>query len=217
VSLAVLSLIFALVVGLPVGYLAAARSGGPVDRAVALLSSVMIAIPQFVKGVILVAIFAVSFRWLPSGGYTELTEDPLRWLMRLILPAVTLGLASAAEIARQVRGSFVDTLEQDFIRTAVAKGMPSSTILAKHALKAAATPIVIVTGLQLARILGGVVVVERIFALDGIGSLAISAVSHRDIAVIQGVVVVAAIAVVLVNVLTDVFIAYLNPRSRARG
>jgi peptide/nickel transport system permease protein len=213
-SLALVALIFAVIVGVAAGTVAARRKDKFADRAVTTVASVMLAAPPFCVGLAFVVVFAVQHTWLPAGGYVALTDSPWEWLRHLILPGVTLGLFAAAELARQTRGSLVDTFEHDFVRALRAKGLPERSVVAKHAAKNAATPVVTVLGLQVGRIIGGAIVVELIFALPGFGTLALNAVLGRDLVLIQGVVLISAIAVLLSNLLVDVAYAYLNPRTR---
>lgn len=214
-SLAIVAIVFAVVVGVAAGTVAALRRGKFVDRSVTAISSVMLAIPPFCIGLALVVFLAVNRTWFPTGGYVPLRENPWEWLHHLILPGITLGLFAAAELARQTRSALLDTLEQDYIRALRAKGLPERKIIAKHAAKNSATPVITVLGLQVGRILGGAVVVELIFALPGFGALALGAVLSRDVLLIQGVVLVSAIAVLLSNLVVDVAYGYLNPRTRS--
>jgi peptide/nickel transport system permease protein len=214
-SLAVVTLVIAVVVGLPVGVAAALRPNRLLDRVVTALASVLMAIPPFVIGLVLVLIFAISASVLPATGYSDLGEDGFgEWLSHLLLPAISLAAISGAELARQTRAAMVDTLGADFVRTVRAKGLRTPAIVGKHALKNAGVPIVTILGLQASRVLAGAVTVEFVFALPGFGSLAVTAVNQRDIPVILGVVMVSAIAVLIVNLLVDVSYGYFNPRLR---
>jgi peptide/nickel transport system permease protein len=213
-SLAGVAMVFAVVLGLGGGALAALRSGRFADRAVTTTASLVQAVPPFVVGLGLVVFLAVDRAWLPASGYVSFGEDPWQWLQHLILPAVTLSLASAAELARQTRGALIDTLEQDFIRACRAKGLRERRVVGKHAAKNAATPVVTVLGLQVGRILGGAVLVELIFGLPGFGALALTAVQTRDVVLIQAVVLISAVAVLLANLIVDMAYGYLNPKVR---
>jgi peptide/nickel transport system permease protein len=214
-SLAGMSLLFAVVLAVPAGTWAALRRGRWADRAVTAAASVLQAVPPFVVGLALVIFLAVNRSWLPASGFIALEEDPGEWFRHLILPAIALSLAPAAELARQTRGALVDTFEQDFVRALRAKGLAERRVIAKHAAKNAATPVVTVLGLQVGRILGGAVVVEFIFGMHGFGALALNAVVTRDVVLIQGVVLVGAVAVLVANVVVDVLYGYLNPKARA--
>lgn len=213
-SLGVVALVLAMLIGVSAGALAALKRGSWVDRAVTAAAAVVQAVPPFVIGLALVLPLAVDRSWFPATGYSDFTENPFRWFQFLVLPAFTLALGSAAELARQTRGALVDTLEQDFIRACRAKGLSEALVIGKHAAKSAATPVVTVLGLQVGRILSGAVVAELIFGLPGFGSLALNAVLSRDLVLIQGIVLVCAVGVLLSNLIVDVTTEYLNPRSR---
>lgn len=213
-SLLLVSMLLALLIGLSAGTMAGLRRGGSTDHAVTWLTSTAMAIPPFVIGLALILALAVNGSLFPAGGYEPISGGPGVWLHYLFLPALALSIPSAAELARQTRGALADTLEQDFVTTCRAKGLTEFLVVGKHVAKNAATPVLTVTGLQVVRILSGTIVVEQIFALNGFGSLAVNAVLNRDIAVIQGVVLVSAIAVLLVNLLVDLSYLLLNPRMR---
>ncbi len=213
-SLALAALFVALLIGIPAGILAGMRPKSLADRAVTFLSSVAIAIPGFVLAIFLVVLLAVKLQWLPAIGYTKLTDSPTEWAKKLLMPAVSLGLALAASIARQLRGALADTMGTDHIRTAWAKGLPPSKVVGKHAFKNAATPVITIVGLQVAYLLGGTVITESIFSIPGIGSWMLTGISRRDLPIIQGGVVVLALIVLLVNMLVDIAYAAVNPKVR---
>jgi peptide/nickel transport system permease protein len=215
-SLALVAMVMSLLVALPAGTWAGLRRDRFVDRAVTTLAAVFQAIPAFVVGLVLVIVFAVDRTLLPANGYVPFTEDPWSWFTHLILPASALALSSTAELARQTRGAVVDTLEHDYIRVARAKGLRERLVVGKHVAKNASTPVMTVAGLQIGRIIGGAVVIELIFGIQGFGSLAVSAVSTRDLPLIQGVVLVSAVLVLLANLAVDVSYGYLNPKVRVR-
>lgn len=215
-SLTLLALAVSLVIAVPAGIWSATHRGSFSDTAVTVGASLGVAIPNYWLGLLLILVFAIWNDWLPAVGYTPLTEDPVEWLRRLILPAVTLGTAIAAETTRQIRSALIDVLGEDYIRTARAKGMRRKRVVLKHALKNAAIPVVTVIGLQTAFLLGGTVVIESIFGIPGLGSLAVSAVFERDIPLIQGIVLVAAVVVLLVNLIVDLLYGWLDPRVRLR-
>jgi peptide/nickel transport system permease protein len=213
-SLALVAMAMAVVIGGSAGAVAALQRGRWPDRAVTAAASVMQAVPAFVVGLGLVIAFAVERSWFPASGYQPLAEGVGEWLRYLFLPSLALALSSAAELARQTRGALVDTLEQDFIRANRAKGLSERWVVGKHAAKNAATPVVTVAGLQVARILGGAIVVEQIFGMHGFGSLAVNAVLTRDMVLIQGVVLVSAVGVLITNLFVDLSYGYLNPKVR---
>jgi peptide/nickel transport system permease protein len=213
-SLVGTSFVLAVLIGVPSGVAAARRRGRTVDRMLTIGTSVGVAVPNFWLGLVLITF--LSRRWgpFPSGGYVPFTEDPIDWARHIVLPAVTLALAAAAEIGRQTRASMVDVLEQDFVRTHRAKGLSERQIVTKYALKSALIPVVTVSGLQVARLFGLSTIVEQIFNMGGVGQLAIDAVFKRDIPVIQGIVLMITVVVVLVNLVVDISYGYFNPKVR---
>jgi peptide/nickel transport system permease protein len=213
-SLVGTSFVLAIGIGVPSGILAARRRGSAVDRLLTIGTSVGVAVPNFWLGLVLITFLSLQWGWFPSGGYVPFTEDPVEWAHHIVLPAVTLALAAAAEIGRQTRASMVDILEQDFVRTHRAKGLSERQIIAKYALKSALIPVVTVSGLQIARLFGLSTIVEQIFNMPGVGQLAIDAVFKRDIPVIQGIVLMVTVVVVLVNLIVDISYGYFNPKVR---
>ena len=213
-SLALWAMSIALLVGVGTGIAAAMRQGRFLDRAVTAGTSLLLAVPSFVIGLGLVTFLAIERSVLPATGYQPISDGFWEWSRHLILPAVALALAPAAELARQTRGAMVDTMEQDFIRATRAKGLRKAKVIGKHVAKNAATPVVTVAGLQVARVLGGAIVVERIFGLNGYGSLAVNAVLTRDVVLVQGIVLVGAVFVLATNMLVDLSYGFLNPRVR---
>ena len=213
-SMAIGALALMIVLGIPAGIVAGTHPGGTMDRLVTLGTSTAIAIPDFWLGIILVIVFAVNLKWLPAIGYVPFTDSPLQWARHLILPWIGLGLAGAAPIARQLRGALIDVLDQDYIRTAGAKGLPRWRVIYKHALKNAAIAPVTIIGIQFAYLLGGTVIFEYIFSIPGLGQYFLTGLSERDLPVIQGVTLVIALTFVLLNLLVDILYVYLNPKVR---
>ena len=198
----------------PLGVFAAIKRGSYLDRITIFGTSLGIAAPEFFIGLLLVLVVALNWGWLPATGYIPFAEDPVEYFRRLALPSLTLGLGVAAELARQVRGAMIDVLSRDYIQTARAKGLSSFSIIVKHALKNAAIPLVTVLGLQIRRLLGGAVIVEQIFAMNGVGSLAVRAVFLRDLPVLLGVALTTATVVLFVNLLVDMSYGYFDPKVR---
>jgi peptide/nickel transport system permease protein len=161
---------------------------------------------------ILVVLFAVNNHLLPSIGWVSLTDDPWGWFQHLILPCIALGLAGGATLARQLRGSLIDVLDQDYIRTARAMGVKEREITGQLALKNAAAPAMTIIGLQFAYLLGGTFIIEQIFSIPGLGSYMLQAISAKDLPIIQGVVLITAVIFVLVNLVVDIGYAYLSPK-----
>ena len=213
-SLAFLAIVFSLAMSIPAGVIAGTRPGSLVDRVVTVGSSVGLALPNFWLGLMLVLTLAIWNPWFPATGYMPMRESLMGWWMHLLLPSFTLALAAAAILTRQLRGAMVDVMQQDYVRTARAKGLPYRKVVAKHALKNAAIPMVTILGLQTNGLLGGTVIVEQIFGMPGIGQLAVSSVFTRDLPMIQGVVIMAVFVAVLVNLAVDLSYGYFNPKVR---
>ncbi len=214
-SLTAGAILVGLLISIPLGVLAATRRGSWIDRVTIFGTSLGIAAPEFFIGLLLVLVIALEFGWLPATGYVPFAEDPVEYFRRLTLPSITLGLGVAAEMARQVRGAMIDVLSRDYIQTARAKGLSTWSIIIKHGLKNAAIPVVTVLGLQVRRLLGGTVIVEQIFAMNGVGQLAVRAVFLRDLPVLLGVALTTAIVVLLINLLVDMSYGYFDPKVRA--
>ena len=213
-SVAIGGILLSLLIGVPLGILAGTRPGSMSDRFATLGSSFGIAMPDFWLAIILVIVLSVNRQILPSSGYVDFTDSPTQWAEHLIMPWIALGVAGAAALMRQLRGAIIDTLDQDYIRTARANGLPSRSIIGKHTLKNAAMPAVTVLGIQIAYMLGGTVVMERIFDLPGLGQYALGAIGNADVPVLQGVVIVFAVTFVLMNLVVDIAYAFLNPKIR---
>ncbi len=204
-ALAMASLAIAVAVGMTLGFLAAYKRGTWVDASAMILAIVGVSMPHFWLGLLLLFLFALTLQWLPVAGGD--------W-MSLILPALTLGLANAAVLARMTRSAMIDIFDQDFVRTARAKGLPQTLVLYRHALRSGLVPIVAMLGLQFAYLMGGAIVVENVFAWNGVGRLAIEAVFARDYPLIQGFILFFATVVALASVVVDVAYAFLDPRIR---
>ncbi|MGO4737865.1 ABC transporter permease [Bosea sp. 2KB_26] len=213
-SLALLTMLFAVGIAVSLGVIAAWRVGSLVDRALMGFSVLGFSMPAFVVGYGLIYIFAIELRWLPVQGYKPLADGVGPWLLHLILPTVTLGLAYIALIARMTRASMLEVLEEDYIRTAKAKGVTTKTMLMKHALKNAGVPIITVIGIGVALLIGGVVITETVFNIPGIGRLVVDAISKRDYPIIQGVILLFSGIYVLVNLLVDLSYSLIDPRIR---
>ena len=213
-ELSALSLIIALVLGIPAGILAALRRGTTIDTVIGMFSSVALGVPYFWLGVLLILLFAIFFDLLPPSGYVPFTESPVENLKLMILPALTIGLHVAPLILRQTRASILQVLPQDYVRTAHAKGLRRSVVVRKHILRNALIPILTLVGLQLGNMLGGAIVTETIFSTPGLGSLVVAAVSTRDFPVVQSGIFLIVLLVIFVNLITDILYAYVDPRIR---
>lgn len=213
-SVAVLTMIFAVSIAVTLGVLAAWKAGRPIDRLLMGFSVLGFSMPTFVVGYGLIYIFAIELRWLPVQGYRSIANGVGPWFLHLVLPTVTLGLAYVALIARMTRASVQEVLEEDYIRTANAKGVPARTMLMKHALKNAGVPIITVIGIGVALLIGGVVITETVFNIPGIGRLVVDAISKRDYPIIQGVILVFSGVYVLINLAVDLSYSLIDPRIR---
>jgi peptide/nickel transport system permease protein len=213
-SLMVITLILSVVVAVPIGVLAAWKVGTWLDRAIMAFAVFGFSVPVFVVGYLLAYTFALQLEWLPVQGYTPISQGLWPWLKNLILPSIALGCVYIALIARITRATMLEVLQQDYIRTARAKGLGQSPILFIHALKNASVPIVTVIGIGIALLIGGAVVTESVFAIPGLGRLTVDAILRRDYPVIQGVVLLFSFVYVLVNLAIDLVYTVLDPRIR---
>lgn len=213
-SLMVMSVALALLLGMPAGMVAGLKPGSVIDRLVSLGATLGVAVPNFWLGLLLIMYFSIQLGWFPAVGYTPITENPYEWFRGLVLPAVTLGTAGAAEIARQTRAGVYDVYRREYVRTAYANGLPERRVVGRHILRNAAIPIVTILGLQVAQLLGGSVIIETVFGIDGIGRYAINAVTQRDFPVVQGMVLFVTVLVLVVNLVVDLSYSVLNPKVR---
>ena len=213
-SLALITVAFAVAVAVPMGVLAAWRPGSRLDRMLMGLSVLGFSVPAFVLAYLLVWLVSVKLGWLPVQGYTPLADGVGPWLRHLILPALTVSVTYIALIARVTRAVLLDTLGEDYIRTAHAKGLPETTVLVRHALRNAAVPIGTVIGIGVALLISGVVVTESIYAIPGLGRLTVDAVLARDFPTLQGLILLFSLSYVLVNLLVDLSYVLFDPRIR---
>jgi peptide/nickel transport system permease protein len=211
-SLAICTLIVAVLVAVPLGVVGAWKAGKFVDRLVMLFSVLGFSIPVFVLAYLLIYLFAIELDWLPVQGYTPIRDGFWAWLSHLILPSIALGTIYIALIARITRATMLDVLAQDYVRTAHAKGLAPNAVLMQHALKNAAVPIVTVIGIGIALLISGVVVTETVFAMPGIGRLTVDAIIRRDYPIIQGVILLFSVIYVVVNLLVDLSYRLFDPR-----
>lgn len=214
VSLALITISIAVAVAVPLGVIAAWRFGGLLDRALMGFSVLGFSVPVFVLAYLLIWLFSLKLGWMPVQGYKRLSEGLGPWLYQLVLPALTLSVIYIALIARVTRASVLDTLGEDYIRTARAKGLPEAKVLMRHALANAAVPIVTVIGIGIALLIGGVVVTESVYAIPGLGRLTVDAVLARDFPTIQGVILLFSFVYVMINLLVDLSYVFLDPRIR---
>jgi peptide/nickel transport system permease protein len=217
VLLTIYALIVQIVIGVPAGVISAVRHNSIIDRIVTVLSISGAAIPTFFMGILLILLFSVRLRWLPSGGYTPITEDPGAHFQRMIMPAFALGFSSSGLLARLVRSSMLDVLREDYVRTAFAKGLSQRGVVVGHALRNALIPALTVIGTSVGALLGGAVVTEVVFTIPGMGRLVVQSISRRDYPVIQGAVMIIAMTYVIVNLIVDLLYVYIDPRVRLGG
>ncbi|WP_029407640.1 nickel ABC transporter permease [Thiomicrorhabdus sp. Milos-T2] len=205
-QLAVMALIVAVLIAFPLGIWAALRAGKWPDHLSMTVSLIGVSIPNFWLGPMLILVFSLSLAWLPVSG----AEQPFSW----VLPSITLGTALAAILARMLRASLLEVMHEDFIRTAQAKGLPSTLVYGKHALLNALLPVVTILGLQLGTLLGGAVITEVVFDWPGLGQLLVESIQRRDYPVVQGCILVISVAYITVNGLTELVYAWIDPRIR---
>jgi peptide/nickel transport system permease protein len=215
IELTVLAAVFGLIPALLIGTLSAVKRNSSTDYVATIGTLIGLSMPGFLLATLLVLVFSLMLRWLPPIGYVELNRDPIGNLRTMLLPALALGLPFAGIMMRITRSSVLEVLGQEHVRVARAKGLPQYGVLGRHVLPNAAIPIITVAGIQIARLLGGAVIVETIFGLPGIGRYVYEAISMRDYPVIQGVTLVVAVAFVLISLLVDVLYAVVDPRLRS--
>ena len=216
ISLAVAAIVVALVISFPLGILSAMRRGTLVDHIARVGSQIGISVPDFWLGIMLILVLTSWLGLLPPSGYTPITEDPLDWLRHVIMPALAVGLISGSILTRFIRSATLESNAQDFARTARAKGLHESAVMRDHVLRNAMVPIITVAGIQLASLLGGVIVVEVLFAWPGLGRLTYDAVLARDYTVVQGAVLLVAAIFLVANLVVDLLYALVDPRIRYR-
>ena len=216
-SLAGLSIIFATVLGVALGVLAAVFHRSWIDALAMTVALFGVSVPNFWFGLIAILIFAVGLGWFPPGGYVSPTESFTGWLSAMALPALTLGTASMGQISRFSRSVMLEQLGQDYVRTARAKGLPRRATLWRHVLRNALIPVVTIMGLMFANAMAGTIVIENVFTLPGVGRLIFDAISNRDLEVVKNVVLMLAGLVVIVNFIVDLLYAVIDPRIRVGG
>jgi peptide/nickel transport system permease protein len=208
------SSLLALLIALPAGAYAASRRGSASDAAVVALAQAGLAVPSFWLGLLLALLFAVNLGWLPATGFRTWSEDFWGAVRSLVLPVLTLGLGQAAALIRSVRGGILEVLGQDYVRTARSKGVGGVRLIVRHVLRNALVTVVTLLGVQLGQLLAGAVIIESVFALPGLGTLALQAVQQSDFPLVQGVVLLIATAIVGLNLLVDLLYGWLDPRVR---
>lgn len=218
-SLVIGGAILWLLIGIPIGIMSAVHPRTLRDRAGTIFALTFLSFPLFVLGVLALLVFyfyltEAGIHWFPSSGYVGLSQSPVQWAVHLILPWFTLALAQAAIYTRLIRSSLLDTLGEDFIRTARAKGLPRRMVIYKHGLRAALTPVTTQLGIDVGTLLAGAIVIEKVFGLTGLGLLSINALFNGDLPVVAAVVLLAAVFIVVMNTIVDIVYAFLDPRVR---
>lgn len=217
IELSLLSMVFATVLGILGGVVAAVRRGRPAEWGANLLALLGLSIPNFWLGIVLILVFAVGLRWLPASGYVPFFTDPLDNLQRMILPALVLGSGMAAIVMRQTRSGMLDSLSSDFVRTARAKGLTEREVIGNHALRNSLIAVVTVLGLNLGHVIAGAVVTEQVFTLPGFGKLTLDGVFTRDYPLIQAVVLITSVSYIVINLAVDILYSLIDPRIRLGG
>jgi peptide/nickel transport system permease protein len=211
-ELAIAAAIIVVLISFPLGIVAALRPGSLGDFACTLFSALSFAVPAFWLAILFILLFSLKYQIFPPSGRPDFSEQPLEHLKSLVLPAVTLGIAESAKVARYLRSSMLDVLHQDYTRTARAKGLRERTVVARHVLRNALIPVVTVLGLQTGDLLSGAIIVESVFAWPGVGRLTLQAIGWRDYSLLQADVLYIVLAFMLINLLTDVSYAFIDPR-----
>ena len=215
IQLALMALFFAIVIGIPAGILSAYKKGTWIDWVANVVALSGLSIPNFWLGIMMILLVSVNLGWLPASGYQPFSDDPLRSIQTMLMPAFVLGTGVAATLMRHTRSAMLGVLQSDYVRTARAKGLGERAVVVKHALRNALVSVVTVVTLLFGELLAGAVLTEQIFTIPGFGKLIVDAVFNRDYAVVQGVVLCTAVGFLLINLVADVLSVMLNPRMRA--
>lgn len=213
-QLALAAVALSLLIAIPAGVLSATRRGTWIDHLATFSALSGLSLPSFWLGILLILGFSVQLGWLPSSGYVALWDDPWRAARHLLLPTITLGVALAAATMRMTRGATLETMRQDYVRTARAKGLPERVVTGKHVFRNALMPVVTLVGIQIGQLLGGVVVTETVFAWPGLGKLTVDAIFARDYPIVQAAVLTMGVLFVVINLITDLLYTVLDPRVR---
>lgn len=213
-QLSILAVLVSLTIAIPVGIVSAMRRNSPLDTTATTFALLGVSLPNFFLAILLIYLFSLHLGWLPPIGYTPFFDDPLDSLKRMIMPALTLGTALSAIVMRMTRSSLLEVLDQDYVRTARAKGLTEARMVRVHALRNALIPVVTVVGLQIGALLGGAIIIESIFVVPGVGRLLVDSIFQRDFPLVQGVVLFASLAFLFANLAVDLIYAYLDPRIR---
>ena len=211
-ELAILSMIFAILIAVPLGIVSAVYRNSVWDTLSSILSVIGIAMPSFWLGMLLIILFALTLGWLPASGYTPFFEYPLKSLRYMILPAFSIGASFAATTMRQTRNALLEVLDQDYMMTAKAKGLPGHIIIWKHALRNALIPVVTVVAMQTGKLFGGAVIAETVFVIPGLGSEIVGSIMKRDFPTTMAMIMIVAVIVIFINTFIDILYGFIDPR-----
>jgi len=213
-ELALAAMLLTLLIAVPTGVIAAVRTDSAIDWLITWLNGIAIAVPGFWLGILGIIVFALALGWLPPGGRGDFTRDPGQELKFLLMPALTLAVGSAASLSRLVKSSMLEVFDDDYVRTARAKGLAERAVVLRHALRNALVPVITVMGLQFGRLLGGAVITESVFAWPGVGRMTLDAIGNRDYLVVQAALLALVLIYIVVNLLTDLAYGLIDPRIR---
>lgn len=211
-ELAILSMIVAIIIAVPLGIISAVYRNSVWDTLSSILSVVGIAMPSFWLGMLLIILFSLTLGWLPASGYTPFFEDPIKSLRYMILPAFSIGASFAATTMRQTRNALLEVLDQDYMMTAKAKGLPGHIIIWKHALRNALIPVVTVVAMQTGKLFGGAVIAETVFVIPGLGSEIVGSIMKRDFPTTMAMIMIVAVIVIFINAFIDILYGFIDPR-----
>jgi len=213
-QLMLMSFLYSIFIAIPLGTIAAIKRNSALDYGASFVGLLGVSVPNFWLGTLFILFFSLNLKWFPSGGFVSFFEDPVQNLRYMIMPSVALGASVGAVVMRMTRSSMLEVLGQDYIKMAEAKGVKDGRLIFHHALKNGFIPVVTVLGIQLGYLLGGSVVIEKIFSLPGVGQLSLQAITNRDYALMQGCILLVASGFVIINLIVDIIYAFLNPRIR---
>ncbi len=213
-ELTLLAMLIAVAIALPMGVLSATHRNSAIDAIASFISMIGVAVPHFWLAMMLIIIFSVNLHWLPASGFTPISQGLGKNLIKMIMPAFSVGLGFAATVMRQTRSNMIDVLGTDYISTAKAKGMSKSVVVWKHGVRNALIPVITVIGMQTGRLFGGAIVVETLFGLPGIGTAIVQSIFSRDYQMTMGCVMMVAVIIILINTIVDIFYVIIDPRVR---
>ena len=212
VELALLSLIVAVIIAIPLGITSAIHRNKPIDLFASFFAMIGVTIPNFWLGMLLILYFSIRLKWLPASGFVPLVTDPMGNLTRMIMPALAIGTGFAAIVMRQTRSALLEVLDQDYIITAKAKGLKGSVVIWKHALRNSIIPVITVIAMSTGRLLGGAVITETVFAMPGIGKGIVDGIMNRDYPIVMGLIMISAVFIIVINTVVDVVYIFIDPR-----